>query len=831
MSQSRYFIRIALRNLRRGGQRAWVALLCVAFGVMSVTAMVSVAGAFGNVISLAPAEMLAADLSVESIDTELLTPAQIAQLDELQASGAIERYTLVAFSSSLTFRLAGSGEMHFASTGMGVDPAVYPLAGQVRLQFPAGASLAELLRAPGDLVITRDLAEQYNLAVGDELVLADLHLGAPVSGVVRGIADDTPNHQGSKVYYTQATGAALENRQEALDIALVNAPSVEAVAGQLSAAGWSVFTSAQAAHGNQDAIELFQTLLKGAGILGLLVGGIGIANTMQVLLQRRRGEIAIWKTLGYTAGELNLLFGIEAALLGSLGSTLGVGAGMLVAQGLVRLFSRSTNLLIAWELAPQPFAVGWLVGLITTLIFALWAVVTASQVRPLALLRNEPVRSGSLPPAQLSLLAMLLAAPFTALVSWVMGSLLKGAGVLLFALGGLVVLGGALGGLAWLAARLFPLGWLPLARIAQNSLRRRGGGLVFALIALFVGIATLALGVVVTENASATMDERRVVIEGYTLRLGASADQQAEVEQALAEAQADGQLSAVVAGWQSAIAAFQTIGRALPEEAHLPAPVLISRSEPGEYAVRGAAWGSQPQGAYSFIGDHIPLGSQFDLTLADGSQTTLTVVGDYEVDWDLPVQLGLLVPGSTLSALPVPDSLTYLVEAPAGQVAQLSARLGSALPAATVLNLVAYRTRFLQANQNLFVLALSMAGLALLAGVLLVANSVSLAMLDRRYEIGVLKAVGYARLHILFTLAVEYSVLALIATLSALAAVQVFLLVVAAINDLAGSLLVLSPLAALGIGVLGVGLVLVTVLAVAWHTTQVAPAAVLNDRA
>lgn len=66
------------------------------------------------------------------------------------------------------------------------------------------------------------------------------------------------------------------------------------------------------------------------------------------------------------------------------------------------------------------------------------------------------------------------------------------------------------------------------------------------------------------------------------------------------------------------------------------------------------------------------------------------------------------------------------------------------MPESSVINLVAYATRFIQIYRNLFVLAMAMAGLALLAGILLVANSVSQAMFDRQHEIGVLETVGYS---------------------------------------------------------------------------------------
>ena len=64
------------------------------------------------------------------------------------------------------------------------------------------------------------------------------------------------------------------------------------------------------------------------GLLALLIGGVGIVNTMQVLLRRRRIEIAMLKTTGYRRGDLYALFGLEAALLGLVGGVVGAAAGI-----------------------------------------------------------------------------------------------------------------------------------------------------------------------------------------------------------------------------------------------------------------------------------------------------------------------------------------------------------------------------------------------------------------------------------------------------------------------------------------------------------------------
>ena len=94
-------------------------------------------------------------------------------------------------------------------TALGVDPAVYPLAGALTLGAPVNGRVAELLSAPGDVLLTHDVAEAAGLQVGDALILADLDIGTPVPATVRGIVADTPGHQGGSLYYTLATAQRL----------------------------------------------------------------------------------------------------------------------------------------------------------------------------------------------------------------------------------------------------------------------------------------------------------------------------------------------------------------------------------------------------------------------------------------------------------------------------------------------------------------------------------------------------------------------------------------------------------------------------------------------
>ncbi|MET0414773.1 MAG: ABC transporter permease [Actinoplanes sp.] len=74
----------------------------------------------------------------------------------------------------------------------------------------------------------------------------------------------------------------------------------------------------------------FTALLLGLGAVALLVGGIGVANTMVISVLERRAEIGLRRSLGATRGQIRTQFVAESLLLSLLGGAAGVLLGYLV---------------------------------------------------------------------------------------------------------------------------------------------------------------------------------------------------------------------------------------------------------------------------------------------------------------------------------------------------------------------------------------------------------------------------------------------------------------------------------------------------------------------
>jgi len=79
--------------------------------------------------------------------------------------------------------------------------------------------------------------------------------------------------------------------------------------------------------------ETLSGLLLGLGGVALIVGGVGVANTMVISVLERRSEIGLRRSLGATRGQIRSQFLCEALLLSALGGLGGVVLGIGVTVG------------------------------------------------------------------------------------------------------------------------------------------------------------------------------------------------------------------------------------------------------------------------------------------------------------------------------------------------------------------------------------------------------------------------------------------------------------------------------------------------------------------
>ncbi|MFD9949758.1 ABC transporter permease [Nonomuraea sp. NPDC059023] len=91
-------------------------------------------------------------------------------------------------------------------------------------------------------------------------------------------------------------------------------------------------------------------LLLGLGGVALLVGGVGVANTMVISVLERRAEIGLRRSLGATRGKIRLQFLAESLLLSAIGGVGGVVLGIGVTS-LYATFQGWPSIVPVWAMA------------------------------------------------------------------------------------------------------------------------------------------------------------------------------------------------------------------------------------------------------------------------------------------------------------------------------------------------------------------------------------------------------------------------------------------------------------------------------------------------
>jgi putative ABC transport system permease protein len=123
--------------------------------------------------------------------------------------------------------------------------------------------------------------------------------------------------------YTRADNASVE------DVAAV----LGATANPTNPNEVEVSRPSDALAAREAASDALDGLLVGLGSVALLVGGVGVANTMVISVLERRSEIGLRRALGATRGHIGTQFLAEALLLSALGGAGGILLGSAATAG------------------------------------------------------------------------------------------------------------------------------------------------------------------------------------------------------------------------------------------------------------------------------------------------------------------------------------------------------------------------------------------------------------------------------------------------------------------------------------------------------------------
>lgn len=774
-----------IRETRGALGRASFLVVCVAIGVAAVVTVASLSSAVRAELRSNSRQLLAADLSIESRQPlpDDLGAAIDAAAPDAERTHVREMASMVALA---TDEEGTAPRSRLAE--LKVVEGRFPLHGELILE-PAG-TLSNLL-TPETVVCAPDLLDTLGASIGDTLdiggagfriaaeVLEEpdrmefgLVLGPRVFMSQAGLERTSLLGVGNRVKYRmllRVTGnperGALEDLEDEIE------------AGVASAERLRTINHFQAQPGVRRGLERFTSYLGLVALLSLALGGIGVAQVVRAWLGARTREVAVWRCLGLTPGEILRLFLLHALLLAGLGSVLGAAVGgaapLIASLAAPDLFPNGLE--HSWP--PGAVARGLVLGMGVALLFALPALTAVWRVPPALVLRADAVPLAPPRSIQLASLTVLLAG-LTLSAWWQSERKLYAVGFVV----GLLVVGGALylgaRGLLALVARVPRMQLPPALTHSLAALARPGAGTIGAVVALGLGTLVVTTLALVESELAERLDEALPDTAPSVFMVDIQPDQWPGVEGELEAVGADNiaslpvvmaRLSAIDGAsvdellderlpsgdrrsrWRLTREQRLTWFTELPESNRIIAGALWQDPRPNELSLEenfAAEIGAK-------LGDTIT----FDV---QGIPVELVVTSLRQIEWEsfainffLAVEPGALegAPGMRLAAARIaPEAESTLQD-----------NVVAAYPNVTLLRVrpILEKVGALLARIAFAVRVLG--GFAIVAGLFILAGTVTAANLRRQREVALWKTLGLTRATIVRLFAVEFLTVGLLA--------------------------------------------------------------------
>jgi putative ABC transport system permease protein len=548
------------------------------------------------------------------------------------------------------------------------------------------------------------------------------------------------------VWVTAEDGVSQKDLRDAVAGALPD--DIEAVTGDEAAD--------ESASQLLEAISFITVFLLVFAFISLVVGAFLIVNTFSILVAQRSRELALLRALGASKRQVVRSVQLEALVLGLLGSTIGLGLGVLLAMGLRVLFAQ-----FGLDLSGQPLVFGprtvvasYAVGVLVTMTAAWLPARRTSRISPVQAMRDDIAltessiwRRFSWGLAMAAVGALAVGLGLFADIPYALQT--AGAGMLLILLAAAavspVVSRPFLSGARSLYARLFG----SIGNLAgQNTLRNPRRTTATAS-ALMISLTLACMMAIVGASAKASVDKS--VEENFVGDYVVSNVFGGEFNPAIADemAKVDGVGAVVRQRYQFADLGGDGVSAIDPATADLLELNVVE----GDLADFEDGTVVVPE---SYADDEgLGVGETVEFETPGGTRTW-PVVAVFE---DNPIIFLPLV--TTLATLEesgyeaADNALIIFAEPGAGGLQAGLDAIVEELPIVTVKDQAAFAEEQREPIDQFVLIIFALLGLALIIAVLGVVNTLALSVIERTREVGLLRAIGVSRSQLRWMITLE----------------------------------------------------------------------------
>ncbi len=399
------YFRIALRNMRMRSLRSWLTIMGIVIGIFLIISLMSLSEGLknsvmselqmmgGNLIMVMPGEM--SDMFTTFLGGMELEDRDIRAIERVRGVDVVLEMPWAAESiryendtkTSLIYGISYSSGLSVLREDMGWE--------MVEGRFPYSGRREVMV---GNLV-PKDIFP--GIRAGDEITIKGKKF--IVAGVLRSLGnrqDDsmiamdiadfreiTGKREGTPIAVVRvAEGYDTEMVEEGIRYAL---QETRVRARGEDAPSFSVISSDAVSDMVGNIMGILQIAVFAFASIAIVVGGIGITNTMYTSVRERTKEIGILKAVGARRKHITSIFLVESGIIGFIGGVGGVVLGIGLAKIVEIYFQIHPIFFIEAHISPALILFGLLFSFLVGCLSGFFPARNASKMEPVDALRYE----------------------------------------------------------------------------------------------------------------------------------------------------------------------------------------------------------------------------------------------------------------------------------------------------------------------------------------------------------------------------------------------------------------------------------------------------------
>ncbi len=391
------FFSMALTNLRRRRSRSWLTILGIVIGIIAVVALISLGQGMNDFVSSQFEQLGAKKIVVLSgITSATLTDKDVQavkKVDEVKyAYGSLVKRGFATFHSNTeSINLMGL-ETNKETLDAFLE--------STPIDFEEGRFI-EVGETKGMVVGWKIAHDTFNddLGVGDKITIRERSF--EIVGILKKTGSFIIDNMGitslkdmkelfdvkesySRIFVEVRDGEDLEEVGEEVKRELREARDVDK-----GAEDFSVESAKDIAKSFSSVMSTIQWFLIGIASISLIVGIVGIMNTMYISVIERKKEIGIMKALGARNSHISWLFLLESGIIGLVGGIIGTALGILVSMVASNAISQMALENFSPSFSPDLILLSLGLSFLMGIIAGTWPAYHASKQNAVKILREE----------------------------------------------------------------------------------------------------------------------------------------------------------------------------------------------------------------------------------------------------------------------------------------------------------------------------------------------------------------------------------------------------------------------------------------------------------